>query len=68
MGQEPPLVDEINHIVVGVTEIFKWKPHTSQMQADMMSLIKYGGVTKSHDFVPSEADGTNRDSSNGRLL
>ena len=56
--QEPPLVDEINHIVVGVTRESEDEEGTStpvrNALADMNIMIKYGGVTKSLDFVPSE--------------
>lgn len=58
--QEPPLVDEINHIVVGVTRESGDEGGSStpvrNALADMNILMKYGGVTKSLDFVPSEAE------------
>lgn len=56
--QEPPLVDEINHIIVGVTREPGNEGGTStpvrNALADMNIQIKYGGVTKTLDFVPSE--------------
>ncbi len=56
--QEPPLVDEINHIVVGVTRDLANGSSTPvrNAMADMNVMIKYGGVTKSLDFVPSEEE------------
>jgi hypothetical protein len=58
--QEPPLVDELNHIVVGVTRESEDEGGTSSpvrnAMADMNVMIKYGGVTKSLDFVPSEEE------------
>jgi len=56
--QEPPLVDEINDIVVGVTrESDLGNSSAIQVRnalADMNIMVKYGGVTKSLDFVPSQ--------------
>jgi hypothetical protein len=57
--QEPPLVDEINDIVVGVTRESDFGNSSSTTPvrnalADMDVMVKYGGVTKSLDFVPSE--------------
>ena len=54
--QEPPLVDEINNIVVGVTRDLA---NGSSMPvpnalADMNIMVKYGGVVKTVDFVPSQ--------------
>jgi hypothetical protein len=56
--QEPPWVDEINDVVVGVTR----EPDLGNNSAipvrnalsDMNIMVKYGGVTKSLDFVPSQ--------------
>ena len=56
--QEPPLVDEINNIVVGVTrESNLGNSSTMPVRnalADMNIMVKYGGATKSLDFVPSQ--------------
>jgi hypothetical protein len=56
--QEPPLVDEINDIVVGVTRESdlgnKSAIPVRNALADMNIMVKYGGVTKSLDFVPSQ--------------
>ena len=58
--QEPPLVDELNHIVVGVTRGSGDEGGTPtpvrNAMADMDIMIKYGGVTKPLDFVPSEEE------------
>jgi hypothetical protein len=56
--QEPPLVDEINDIVVGVTrESDLGNSSTTPVRnalADMNIMVKYGGMTKALDFVPSQ--------------
>ena len=56
--QEPPLVDEINDIVVGVTRESDLGNSSAipvrNALADMNIMVKYGGVTKSLDFVPSQ--------------
>jgi hypothetical protein len=56
--QEPPLVDEINDIVVGVTRESDLGNSSAipvrNALADMNIMAKYGGVTKSLDFVPSQ--------------
>ena len=56
--QEPPLVDEINDIVVGVTRESDLGNSSAipvrNALADMNIIVKYGGVTKSLDFVPSQ--------------
>jgi hypothetical protein len=56
--QEPPLVDEINDIVVGVTrEPDLGNSSTIPVRnalADMNIMVKYGGMTKALDFVPSQ--------------
>lgn len=56
--QEPPLVDEINDIVVGVTRESDLGNNSAipvrNALADMNIMVKYGGVTKSLDFVPSQ--------------
>jgi hypothetical protein len=56
--QEPPLVDEINDIVVGVTRESDLGNSSAipvrNALADMTIMVKYGGVTKSLDFVPSQ--------------
>ena len=56
--QEPPLVDEINDIVVGVTResdlVNGGAIPVRNALADMSIIVKYGGVTKSLDFVPSQ--------------
>ena len=58
--QEPPLVDEINDIVVGVTRESDLVNGSAipvrNALADMSIIVKYGGVTKSLDFVPSEEE------------
>jgi hypothetical protein len=57
-NEEPPLIDEINDIVVGVTR--ESDPGNSSAipirnaLSDMDIMVKYGGVTKSLDFVPSQ--------------
>ena len=56
--QEPPLVDEINDIVVGVTRASDLGNSSTvpvrNGLADMNIMVKYGGVTRSLDFVPSQ--------------
>jgi hypothetical protein len=56
--QEPPLVDEINNIVVGVTRKSDLGNNSAlpvrNALADMNIMVKYGGITKSLDFVPSQ--------------
>jgi hypothetical protein len=56
--QEPPLVDQINDIVVGVTRESDLGNNSAipvrNALADMNIMVKYGGVTKSLDFVPSQ--------------
>lgn len=56
--QEPPLVDEINDIVVGVTRESDLGNNSAipvrNALTDMNIMVKYGGVTKSLDFVPSQ--------------
>jgi hypothetical protein len=56
--QEPPLVDEINNIVVGVTRKSDLGNNSAlpvrNALADMNIMVKYGGITKSVDFVPSQ--------------
>src|ERR687897_1573510 len=56
--QEPPLVDEINDIVVSVTRESDLGNSSAirlrNALADMNIMVKYGGVTKSLDFVPSQ--------------
>jgi hypothetical protein len=56
--QEPPLVDEINDIVVGVTRESDLGNGSAipvrNALADLNVMAKYGGVTKSLDFVPSQ--------------
>jgi hypothetical protein len=58
--QEPPLVDEINDVVVGVTRESDLENGSDSAipvrnaLADMDIMVKYGGVTKSLDFVPSQ--------------
>jgi hypothetical protein len=56
--QEPPLVDETNDIVVGVTrESVLGNSSTTPVRnalADMNIMVKYGGMTKALDFVPSQ--------------
>jgi hypothetical protein len=57
-AEEPPLVDEINDIVVGVTRASDLENSSAipvrNALADMNIMVKYGGVTKSFDFVPSQ--------------
>src|ERR671919_1859952 len=58
--QEPPLVDEINDIVVDVTresDLGNGSDSAIPVRnalTDMNIMVKYGGVTKSLDFVPSQ--------------
>jgi hypothetical protein len=56
--QEPPLIDQINDIVVGVTRESDLGNNSAipvrNALADMNIMVKYGGVTKSLDFVPSQ--------------
>jgi hypothetical protein len=56
--QEPPLVDEINDIVVSATRESDLGNSSAipvrNALADMNIMVKYGGVTKSLDFVPSQ--------------
>jgi hypothetical protein len=57
--QEPPLVDEINDIVIGVTRESDLGNGSSAIPVrnaltDMNILVKYGGAIKSLDFVPSQ--------------
>jgi hypothetical protein len=56
--QEPPLVDEINDIVVGVTRESDLGNSSAipirNALSDIDIMVKYGGVTKSLDFVPSQ--------------
>jgi hypothetical protein len=56
--QEPPLVDEINDIIVGVTRESDLGNNSTMpvrnALSDMNIMAKYGGVTKSLDFVPSQ--------------
>jgi methyl-accepting chemotaxis protein len=56
--QEPPLVDEINDVVVGVTRESDLGNSTAipvrNALADMNIMVKYGGMTKALDFVPSQ--------------
>src|SRR5918996_1121993 len=58
--QEPPLVDKINDVVVGVTresDLGNGSDSAIPVRnalTDMNIMVKYGGVTKSLDFVPSQ--------------
>ena len=56
--QEPPLVDEINDIVVGITRESDLGNSSAipirNALSDIDIMVKYGGVTKSLDFVPSQ--------------
>ena len=56
--QEPPLVDEINDIVVSVTRESDLGNGSAipirNALSDMNIMAKYGGVTKSLDFFPSQ--------------
>ena len=56
--QEPPLVDEMNNIVVGVTRASDTGNGSStpvrNALSDMDIAVGYGGVTKVLDFVPSQ--------------
>jgi hypothetical protein len=58
--QEPPLVDKINDVVVGVTresDLGNGSDSAIPVRnalTDMNFMVKYGGVTKSLDFVPSQ--------------
>jgi hypothetical protein len=56
--QEPPLVDEMNNIVVGVTRASDTGNGSStpvrNALSDMDITVGYGGVTKDLDFVPSK--------------
>jgi hypothetical protein len=59
-NEEPPLIDEMNLIVVGVTRESENEEGSStpirNALADMNIMIKHGGITKSLDFVPSEEE------------
>jgi hypothetical protein len=59
-SQEPPLVNELNDIVVGVARESGGEGRTSSpvrnALADMNIMIEYGGTTKPLDFVPSEEE------------
>lgn len=58
--QEPPLVDKINDVVVGVTresDLGNGSDSAIPVRnalTDMNIMVVYGGVTKSLDFVPSQ--------------
>ncbi|MGH9974339.1 MAG: hypothetical protein ACRD8Z_00670 [Nitrososphaeraceae archaeon] len=56
--QEPPLVDEMNDIVVGVTRTSDVGGGSAtpvrNALTDMDIMVRYGGVTKPLDFVPSQ--------------
>ncbi len=56
--QEPPLVDEMNDIVVGVTRASDGGNGSAapvrNALTDMEIMVQYGGVTKPLDFVPSQ--------------
>ena len=56
-SNEPPLVGELNNVIVQVNQTSsKNNSQTPVINAlaSMDILVKYGGVTKPLDFVPSE--------------
>jgi cell division protein FtsB len=55
-SNEPPLVGELNNIIVQVNQTDGKKTQTPVINAlgSMDIAVKYGGVTKPLDFVPSE--------------
>src|ERR671931_2846463 len=58
-SNEPPLVGELNNVIVQVNQTSGSGKNNTQtpvinVLADMDILVKYGGVTKPLDFVPSE--------------
>jgi hypothetical protein len=55
-SNEPPLVGELNNVIVQVNQTSGKNTQTPVINAlaDMNIVVKYGGVTKPLDFVPSE--------------
>jgi hypothetical protein len=55
-GNEPPLVGELNNVIVQVNQTGGKNTQTPVINAlaSMDIVVKYGGVTKPLDFVPSE--------------
>ena len=55
-GNEPPLVGELNNVIVQVNQTGGKNTQTPIINAlaSMDIVVKYGGVTKPLDFVPSE--------------
>jgi len=53
-SDEPPLTGQLNNVIVGVNQT-SGKTQTPIINAlsDMNILVKYGGVTKTLDFLPS---------------
>src|ERR671933_1644902 len=54
-SNEPPLVGELNNVIVQVNQTSGKNSHTPVVNAlgNMDAAIKYGGLTKPLDFVPS---------------
>src|SRR5919198_3546679 len=55
-SNEPPLVGELNNVIVQVNQTSGKNSQTPVINAlaNMDIVVKYGGVTKPLDFVPSE--------------
>src|SRR5919202_5350149 len=55
-SNEPPLVGELNNVIVQVNQTSGKNTQTPVINAlaDMNIVVKYGGVTKPLDFVPSQ--------------
>src|SRR5918912_1948735 len=55
-SNEPPLVGELNNVIVQVNQTSGKNTQTPVINAlaNMDIVVKYGGVTKPLDFVPSE--------------
>src|ERR671932_692302 len=55
-SNEPPLVGELNNVIVQVNQTSGKNTQTPVINAlaDMNIVVKYGGVTKPLDFIPSE--------------
>lgn len=55
-SNEPPLVGELNNVIVQVNQTSGKNSQTLVINAlaNLNILVKYGGVTKPLDFVPSE--------------
>jgi hypothetical protein len=57
-SNEPPLAGQLNNVIVQVNQTSGGKNNTQtpviNALADMNIMVKYGGVTKPLDFIPSE--------------